>query len=523
MKKLLLFSFLISFIVLHTSCNSMDRILYQYSPDIQSTPQKMHFDSYRDLVVEHTIRLENKIQYPVRVKNIVVKVTISGSIQEKTIPGFTLKGKEVKIVPLKWKSRLDESVLNQKPVKIRLDGKAGFVINNLDQVDLKSAKEIEKEFSSEIMAKTPAFPKIKLEKVIIDSIDYLGANLTLHILTTSSERFAYQKENPRLQIRCGSYTLLEESSAGKTTGDQQKMETVIPVRLHFLPLGNSLLKLLKKGKISLTLSYSQKLNMDGISHDVHLSSQKDIILPPLPSVRYIKTDYQFQSLGQINLNSTFGVKNHSKSVLQLNGLSYNILLNENVVVSGKTIRKIEIPAEQEKQLSIRNTIPLNSFWKSFLSASKDKEIRLKIQGKTGNINGKIPAFSLPIEREVKVNQPVFPKIRFSSFRYHSKRIYPPSVTFILNIVVENENPFPISIDMLRGDLLLNNESLSSITKQRIKIYSNQTKSISIPVTITGKNVLNNLDSIKNASKTSFQLNGSMVINAAGIPIRVEYP
>lgn len=523
MKKLYFLFFIFIQIWIFNSCTSMNRILYRYAPDIQIQSSKLEFTSFRDLTIKKTLRIENKIQFPVKVESISIKISVSGLETIQKIPEFDLQGKEIKTIPIEWKTRLPKESMNQKEIKIQLTGKSIFLIHRLEQIDLKNSKSVEKEFSSTTTGRTPAFPEIKIEKIELQSIDYLGANLNVHILTTNRESYSYNAETPNLQIKNGRFILFEENGTGQSKKDKNSIYTEIPIRAHFIPLGNALLNIFQKGKIKLSLKYTQNLKMDDTTHQYNLSQEKEITLPHLPSIRHIKTDYDFSSIDTINLETTLGIKNHSSSTLKLNQLSYNILLNDEVVLSANPTGNFEISSGEEEKVIIKNAIPLKSFWKGFSVVLKEKDIRIKIKAKTGNINGKIPTFSLPFEKEIQINKPTMPKIYFLSFQYKSKRLYPPSVTFSLEMDITNENLFPLNIDMLRADLLFQNESIANITQQRIKIYPKQTKRLSIPVTITGKDFLNNLEELRSASKDSFQLKGSIVFNAAGIPVRLTFP
>ncbi len=518
MKK----SLFLSLMVFAFSCSSLDKLIVQYSPDVEIQSAEIVYQNFGKMTIRYTIKIVNKLSYPVNVKPITVSVEAAGGKSSQEIPAFTLASKEVKILTSETAMDVDNTFRNGREFTATINGRAIFEMEKIDQIKWQGKKETTKQFSLEKASRTPAYPIFAIDAVELVSVDYLGASLNVKAGLMNEYSWQYDMLSSSFRVSSGNYSLAEENAAKPVVEKKGSLTLVtFPVRIHFLPLGQSLANFFKNENIRIKLDYSQKIKIDGQIHEYSSSKEKDLTLPELPSIRLIKANPSISSLDEIQMEVVLALKNHSVSPLEMNYPGYNFFLNDQIAVSGNSATKISIPPLSEKEVTLKNNISLSGVYTG-MSASGGP-VRVKLQAKSGNINGKIPSFTLPYENTWEVEKPSLPGVRFSSFQYQSHSLYPPSVRFILQLEVENKNNFPVTVDTISGSLSFQKTILSSFVAQKTKIYPKEKKTLSIPVTITRKDILSNLDSLKKASMDQFSAQGNIVLQAAGMPLKISWP
>ncbi len=137
MKK----SLFLSLMIFAFSCSSLDKLIGQYSPDVEIQSAEILYQNFGKMTIRYTIKIANKISYPVNVKPITVSVDTAGGKTSQEIPGFTLASKEVKILTSETAMDVDNAFRNGREFTAILNGTATFEMEKIDQIKWQGKKE----------------------------------------------------------------------------------------------------------------------------------------------------------------------------------------------------------------------------------------------------------------------------------------------------------------------------------------------------------------------------------------------
>jgi LEA14-like dessication related protein len=238
-----------------------------------------------------------------------------------------------------------------------------------------------------------------------------------------------------------------------------------------------------------------------------------------PEVSIVNTSITGLSFAELNLLFDLNIKNTNGLAIKLQGLDYQLLINDNSFLSGNQNQGIEIAAYADNKVSLPLTLNLVDLYKTVASLINQDTSAYQLScGLTFDLPV-LGATRIPISKTGSIPLPKIPNVSLEGLKLNSLNLTGANLELKLN--VKNANAFAVLFNNLNYGLTVN--GVNWVQGQTVKGFSlneKKNQTLTLPLSLNfiqiGSAVYQSLSSNK---ALSFKLNGdlNLAVPNLGIP------
>jgi len=223
----------------------------------------------------------------------------------------------------------------------------------------------------------------------------------------------------------------------------------------------------------------------------------------MPKVKFVNLDYTNPTLDSITLLFNLDVNNPNPIGAPINGIDYQIFLENKSFLQGRHNKSMHIPAMASNTVGI----PVKVHFKDIIQATRNLKGRELINYSLKSNVG-IGPFKIPVIHTGKIKIPKLPKIKVHSLNVGRMGLTQSSL--VLNMDIQNDNSFPIPLNGLNYQFSIGGQQLASASKvQQKSIGSGSRTRLQIPIAFNPLKLgTTGLKLLKKGSKLNYELKGS---------------
>ena len=253
------------------------------------------------------------------------------------------------------------------------------------------------------------------------------------------------------------------------------------------------------------------------------SSLQNMMSKYAPDISLANTDIAGIDFEGVDMLFTYQLKNNVNYSTTMNNLKFDLTADDKLVTSVDSPQNVEIPALGTTTFDIKHRIKYTDFAENIMGLFNKDSFNAKVKGTVGVfISQTIGSVNIPISASKVVEIPKIPAVKFDSFNFKSQNLASlnPSATFDLNLKVNNKNSFLANIAALNYNFSAAGMNVAQGAAQNISLPAGQETSLSIPVTVKGKELINMLPKLRDFSNNGgYNLNGAIDV---GNNIKIPY-
>ncbi|MCP4138234.1 MAG: LEA type 2 family protein [bacterium] len=530
-------SILLAAVILATGCSTISKRLKPSAPQITFKSAAVNPAGADAVQIDYTFILKNKIGFPVKASNLQYTIYAEGSKIRSfnSTTNIDLNANQTKEVVLSEKIRYSDLNLNlnelfeKKSISVKLAGKTRYTIGYLKNVKLPIEQEVTVPISGVAAIPLPAMPEIKVAGIAAKSIDFLGANLDITLEVTNKESLPLSMSEIIYFIELNGKKVSEANDQKIVIVKGNSSEKItVNQRVNFLPLAASMPSIIKKGSIDVNLSGEATLGAGYLGKVTLPFSEKSTLgVPTFPSIKLKGARLAGLDIEGMNVDFIFELTNTSSSDFFFADLQYKIIANGREVIDGSNTDKIEVKANSTGEVIISNRIPFVDAIDSLMDIFQKNMIDIKVDGSVGNFMGSFSDVKLSLSGENKFMMPKLPSLKFRDLKFQSANFNPfnPRATFLVRFDVSNPNPFPVSINEIDYTFTAEGRELVDGNSNYIYIGGGANETISIPVSLRGREIFKFVPKLKKFPNISYQFEGkiNLEISGQGINLPFRFP
>ncbi len=370
----------------------------------------------------------------------------------------------------------------------------------------------------------PALPVLKLKKIEITTVDFLGANFNLVYEAQNQSAFAVKLQLLDREIYLNGQEIAEtQGSAEVEIAALATNEFKEEARVHFLSAGRNLFGFLQNREARLLVKSRHILKTKNDQFSFSAEAASTITLPSVPKVRYVNTSFDGMDFESVDAVTNLEFENTSEIPLYFNGL-YVVVSDGNSPIVRSDLERIELGSKQKKIIPVTQKILFSYFPIGAEKLFKSEKINIKLDA---GITGFMGTDSDPIKigGDAAFIPLKLPTLAYESFRWKrfGGSMTEPTAEFILTLSARNPNQ--LSMEVLKIDYSVSafNARLAEGFRANINIPKVSSAKIEVPVVLKGREMLALVPQLKKIKDSDVVFHGSIQLKAAGEVLRVSYP
>jgi LEA14-like dessication related protein len=244
--------------------------------------------------------------------------------------------------------------------------------------------------------------------------------------------------------------------------------------------------------------------------------QQSQIKPPLVSIT--NTSITGLSFTELNLLFDLNIKNTNGLAIKLQGLDYQLLINDNSLLSGNQNQGIEIAAYADNKVSLPLTLNLADMYKTVASLIDQDTSAYQLNcGLTFDLPV-LGATRIPITKTGSVPLPKIPNVSLQGIKLNNLNLAGANLELKLN--VKNANAFAVLLNNLNYGLTVN--GVNWIQGQTVKGFSlneKQNQTLTLPLSLNFVQLGTAVYQLLSSNKPLyFKLNGDLNLTVPQLAI-----
>ena len=235
--------------------------------------------------------------------------------------------------------------------------------------------------------------------------------------------------------------------------------------------------------------------------------QQSRVKPPEVSVS--KAEITGLSLTQLDLQFDLNVKNNNSLAVTLQGLDYQLLVNDNSFLSGNQNQGISIAAYADNKVSLPLSLKLVDIYKTISSLLNQDTSTYQLNcGLTFDLPV-LGVTRIPISNKGMVPLPKIPNIKLEGIKLNNLNLTGANLELKLN--VDNPNVFAVLLNSIHYNLNVNGLNwVEGQTPSNLTLKEKKNQTVSIPLTLNFIQIGTSAYQMLTGNKDlSYQLNGAL--------------
>lgn len=207
-------------------------------------------------------------------------------------------------------------------------------------------------------------------------------------------------------------------------------------------------------------------------------------------------------------------------------LAFQISVDGRRMIDAQNDKNIVIKAKETTEFSIVQRVRYVETVEAFLEFAKKDSVEIALKGAVGiYVNDLIGTINVPIEGAKVVAVPKLPQVHFGSLAFEKMNFanpLNPQATFTLKFNVSNPNPFDIKIPRIEYDFTAAGTKVVSGVKQNQTLPKQADASISIPVNLKGRDIVDLVPKLRDLSSTDYRFTSAVEFALMGQTLNLPF-
>ena len=228
-----------------------------------------------------------------------------------------------------------------------------------------------------------------------------------------------------------------------------------------------------------------------------------------PEVSVTKAEVTGLSFSQLEMLFDLKVKNPNSIGIKLQGLDYQVLINENSFLNGNQIQGIDIAAFAENSVNIPVIFKFSEMYQTISSLMSEDTSVYRLNG---GLTFDLPVLGvtrIPVSKQGTLPLPKIPHIRLAGIKLNSLNML--GANLELKLIIDNPNTFSVLLNKITYELTVNGLNwIQGQTNSALSLTGTKDQTVTIPLTLNfmqiGTSVYPLISSGKNLS---YHLTGNL--------------
>lgn len=212
----------------------------------------------------------------------------------------------------------------------------------------------------------------------------------------------------------------------------------------------------------------------------------------------------------------YTIKNKVSFGITFSKLAFQISVDGKRMIDAQNDKNIAIKPNETTEFSIVQRVRYVETVEAIFEFAKKDSVEIALKGAVGiYVNNLVGTINVPIEGSKIVPVPKLPSVAFGSLDFGSMNFsnpLNPSATFNLKFNVKNSNPFDIKIPKIDYGFTAAGTNVVSGTKQNQNLPKNSDSTISIPVNLRGRDIIDLVPKLRDLNSTEYRFTSAVEFN-----------
>jgi LEA14-like dessication related protein len=238
-----------------------------------------------------------------------------------------------------------------------------------------------------------------------------------------------------------------------------------------------------------------------------------------PTLSFKDASLSDVTLGGATVNLVFDVQNPNDAALSLAETDYKLLVEGKQVVAGKPPAGIRIPAHGTGQVTLPAAVRFADLGSSIAQVWQKREAGYRAEGHIG-FDTPLGIAALPFATEGTLPLPRLPDVQLGAPKIAQLSLS--SARLEVPLILVNQNPFPLPLASITGDLRIAGADVGHIAAQGVgKLDGKGQKTVVLPVTVRFAQALEAARAVREG-RAHVAIDGQLSSGDASVPFHVEH-
>ncbi len=203
----------------------------------------------------------------------------------------------------------------------------------------------------------------------------------------------------------------------------------------------------------------------------------------------------------------FLVTNPNPFSVPLERYAYTFMIGDHTIARGDEGSSVSVPARGEGSFTVPVSITFQEVIDAVESLRGSDELPYSISGDVQVTAGPLGGITIPFSHSATVPRPRAPEIRLETIKTRSIGLAGAAVDVVLE--VRNPGRFSYVLDALKTTISLNGRQFANIDglSQAVRLPGEGTQQVTIPINLSGSELLGGIMSILESGHASYELRG----------------
>ncbi len=222
----------------------------------------------------------------------------------------------------------------------------------------------------------------------------------------------------------------------------------------------------------------------------------------------------------------YNIRNKVGFGITFTRLAFQISVDGRRMIDAQNDKNVVIKAKETTEFSIVQRVRYVETAEAFIEFAKKDAVEIALKGNVGiYVNELIGTVNVPIEGAKVVAVPKLPQVHFGALEFDKMNLsnpLNPQATFTLKFNVRNPNPFEIKIPRIEYDFTAAGTRVVSGTKQNQTLPKQADATLSIPVNLRGKDIIDLVPKLRDLSTTDYRFTSAVDVALMGQTLSLPF-
>ncbi len=227
-----------------------------------------------------------------------------------------------------------------------------------------------------------------------------------------------------------------------------------------------------------------------------------------------------------DLEYIYTIRNKVSFGITFSKLAFQISVDGKRMVDLQNDKNVAIKANDSTNFTIVQRVRYVETVEAIFDIAKKDSVNVALAGAVGiYVNELIGSINVPIEANKVVPVPKLPQVHFGSLDFERMNLsnpLNPQATFSLKFNVRNPNPFEVKVPRIEYDFTAAGTRVVNGVKQNQTLAKQADSSITIPVNLSGRNIVELVPKLRDLSTTDYRFTSAVEFAVMGQTVSLPF-
>ena len=227
-----------------------------------------------------------------------------------------------------------------------------------------------------------------------------------------------------------------------------------------------------------------------------------------------------------DLEYIYTIRNKVGFGITFSKLAFQISVDGKRMVDMQNDKNVAIKANESTNFTIVQRVRYVETVEAIFDIAKKDSVSVGLTGAVGiYVNELVGSINVPIEASKVIPVPKLPQVHFGSLDFERMNLsnpLNPQATFSLKFNVHNPNPFEVKIPRIEYDFTAAGTRVVNGVKQNQTLAKQTDASITIPVNLSGRNIIELVPKLRDLSATDYRFTSAVEFAIMGQTVSLPF-